>query len=171
MYENSGALIKEARRRAGISQAHLARGAGTTQSVVSAYECGARQPSLPMLQRLVRAAGNELELGLVRPDRRAAATAGPFGDMLVRKRDEVLEITHRHRLANVRVFGSVARGEDSSESDIDLLVDVPAEVGLFELFRCQHELGQLLGVSVDLVPADGLKRRAAPLILADARPL
>jgi hypothetical protein len=169
--ENAGAVIKEARRRAGISQSELARAAGITQSVVSAYECGARQPSLPMLQRLVRAAGNELELGLVGQDRRADSTAGPFGDMLARKRDEVLEIANWHRLANVRVFGSVARGEDSPESDIDLLVDVPAGVGLFELFRCRHELGQLLGVTVDLVPADGLKRSAAPLILADARPL
>jgi len=63
-YVNSlppGQLIREARRRAGMSEVELGRRAGVTQSVVSAYESGARQPSMPVLERLVRAAGSELD--------------------------------------------------------------------------------------------------------------
>jgi transcriptional regulator with XRE-family HTH domain len=63
----AGAVILEARRRAGLSQAELGRRARVTQSVVSAYESGARQPSLPMLTRLVEAAGLRLSLRVQRP--------------------------------------------------------------------------------------------------------
>lgn len=61
---SSAATLRRARREAGLSQVELARRAGVTQSVVSAYESGARQPSLPMLERLVNATGHDLELVL-----------------------------------------------------------------------------------------------------------
>jgi DNA-binding XRE family transcriptional regulator len=63
----AGALLRQARKRAGLSQVDLAARAGVTQSVISAYESGQRQPSLPALARLVDAAGFELTLGLRRP--------------------------------------------------------------------------------------------------------
>ena len=53
----AGTLLRQARRRAGLSQAELATQAGVTQSVVSAYESGQRQPSIPVLARLIEAAG------------------------------------------------------------------------------------------------------------------
>ena len=59
---SAGAVIREARRRVGLSQAELGRRAEVTQSVVSAYESGARQPSVPTLTRLVDAAGLRLDL-------------------------------------------------------------------------------------------------------------
>jgi hypothetical protein len=60
-------------------------------------------------------------------------------------------------MSNVRVLGSVARGEDRSDSDVDLLVDLSPGVGLFTLARLQRELEQLLSARVDLIPDDGVK--------------
>src|SRR2546425_6959315 len=101
-----GSLLREARRQAGISQAELARRAGVTQSVVSAYESGARQPSLPTLERLVKATGLELDITVRRPRSISEAMGGPLGKRLVRHRGRVREISASHGLSNVRVFGS-----------------------------------------------------------------
>lgn len=166
-----GALVREARRRAGLSQEELGRRAGVTQSVVSAYESGARQPSLPTLERLVRAAGCELDI-TVRDRRPQVQTlGGPAGRKLFERRRKVRDIIARHGMFNVRVFGSVARGEDTVESDVDLLVDVAPGVGLIGLARCERDLEAVLGVSVDLVPADDLKPGVVASALSEARPL
>lgn len=82
-----------------------------------------------------------------------------------------MRIAGAYGLNNVRVFGSVARGEDRPESDLDLLVDVPPGVGLFALARCRHELEALLGVPIDLVPAGDLKPGVARAAHAQAIPL
>ena len=74
-------------------------------------------------------------------------------------------------MTNPRVFGSVARGEESPESDVDLLVDVPEGVGLMTLGRCQAELEVLLGAPVDLVPSGDLKPVVAVEVLAEAMAL
>src|SRR5580704_6688177 len=150
----AGSLLRDARRRAGLSQVELAKRAGITQSVVSAYESGARQPSLPVLGRLVDATGFDLDLRL---RRRAMSTRGPLGERLRQCRQQVQKITAGYGLSNVRVFGSVARGDERPESDVDLLVDAGPGVGLFGLGRCQAELEFLLGAPVDLVPASDLK--------------
>ena len=63
----AGTLLRQARKRAALSQVDLASRAGVTQSVISAYESGQRQPSLPALTRLIDAAGFELTLGLRQP--------------------------------------------------------------------------------------------------------
>jgi len=160
-------LLREARRRAGLSQVELGRRSGVAQSVVSAYESGARQPSVPMLVRLVNATGSELDI-------RLAETSGPepasgfLGQRIRRHRGEMQKVLARYGLGNARVFGSVARGEEGSESDVDLLVDVPAGVGLLTLGRCQAELERLLGAHVDLVPAGDLKAQLAVEVLAEA---
>ncbi len=166
-----GSLVRTARRRAGLSQVELGRRAGVTQSVVSAYESGARQPSLPTLERLVRATGYELDITVREPKPRARALDRPLGQKLFRHRRKVRDIIARHGLSNVRVFGSVARGEDAAESDVDLLVDVAPGVGLVGLARCERDLEALLGVPVDLVPADDLKPAVAVSALSEARPL
>ena len=61
---NGAAVLTRARKRAGLTQAELARRAGTSQPVISAYEHGRRDPSIETLRRLVRATGAELELGV-----------------------------------------------------------------------------------------------------------
>ena len=62
-----------------------------------------------------------------------------------------------HRGTGLRVFGSVARGEDRPDSDVDLLVDLPPDIGLLGLGRVQAELEDIVGTKVDLVPASDLK--------------
>ncbi len=164
-------LIREARQRAGLSQVELGRRAGVTQSVVSAYESGARQPSVPMLQRLVRASGGDLDIALLDGYRVPPAAGGPVAHKVSQHKREMRRIISSYGLSNPRVFGSVARGDDSTESDLDILVDVPAGVGLFGLARCERDLEALLGVSVDLIPADGLKNAVAASALSEARRL
>jgi predicted nucleotidyltransferase len=62
-----------------------------------------------------------------------------------------------HDVRNLRVFGSVARGEDRDGSDVDLLADLPPGMGLVGLGRVQADLEAILGTRVDLVPASDLK--------------
>jgi len=88
------------------------------------------------------------------------------GYLLSAHRRQVLEIAGRFGARNVEVFGSVARGDDGPSSDIDLLVDIPDDMGLFTLARMELEVEELLGESVDLVPSRILKpgpRRSADL--------
>jgi len=144
----------------------LAKRAGTTQSVMSAYENAARQPSIPTLARLVAAAGHELEMS-VRRAHPASHLTGHLGARVRRHRIEIKRIAASHGLSNVRVFGSVARGDETLDSDLDLLVDVGDRVGLFALARCQRDLEALLGADVDLVPASDLKPRVAEAAAAD----
>lgn len=96
---------------------------------------------------------------------------GPRGRVLWARRDAVKAVAAHHGLTNLRVFGSVARGEDRPDSDVDLLVDLPAGMGLFSLGRAASALEDLLGIPVDLVPARSLKPRARPEIEAQAVPL
>jgi uncharacterized protein len=91
----------------------------------------------------------------------------PLGRIVVEHRDQILALARAHMATNVRVFGSLARGEDDDASDIDLLVDLEPGADLVDLAALDIELEQLLGHSVDVVPARLLKPRAA----ADAKQL
>jgi uncharacterized protein len=71
----------------------------------------------------------------------------------------------------VRVFGSVARGTDGPDSDIDLLVDLPAGTSLFTLARLENDLADLLGTKVDVVPAGNLREHLVDRALSEAVPL
>ena len=99
---------------------------------------------------------------------RVVQPGGPLGERVWRHRRQVRQVVTSYGLGGLRVFGSVARGEDGPDSDIDLLVDVPAGVGLLTLGRCQAELEALLGASVDLVPAADLKPDVASEVLAES---
>lgn len=94
-----------------------------------------------------------------------------LGFILAARRQDVIDLLRGHGIDDVRVFGSVARGEDGAESDVDLAVQVPAEMGLFGLARAERELEELLGVGVDLVPAKALKPHVADRASADLVPL
>ena len=96
---------------------------------------------------------------------------GPQGHKLAAKRAEILDFLLPTGISNIRVFGSVARGEDDENSDIDLLADLPPGIGLFGLARAEATLAELLGVSVELVPERALKPRLEKRILAEAVPL
>jgi uncharacterized protein len=62
-------------------------------------------------------------------------------------------------VSDVRVFGSVARGDEGGDSDLDLLVHLPDGAGVFALARLKHDLEELLRVSVDVIPDEGVKPR------------
>jgi hypothetical protein len=152
-----------------MSQSELARRAGVPQSVVSEYEAGKRQPALPTLARLVAATGHELTLGLERRDLTVRGIPdSPLGRRVRRRRRALLAAVAAAGATNLRVFGSVARGEDTPDSDVDLLVEAPAGTGLFTLLALEAELQRILKVDVDLGTVDGLKPRVRGEVLAEA---
>jgi predicted nucleotidyltransferase/DNA-binding XRE family transcriptional regulator len=158
----AGALLRQARRDAGLSQVALAARAGVTQSVISAYESGHRQPSLPTLAALVEAAGYELVAEVHRQPRRLDRLSGPVGQRVRRRRHDIVAAAAAHGVSGLRVFGSVARGEDRPDSDVDLLADLPPGMSLFGLGRVQADLEAIVGTRVDLVPAEDLKPAVRP---------
>lgn len=146
-----------------MTQAQLADRAKVTQSVVSAYESAAREPSVEMVRKLVSAAGFDLTLTL---DPQAAQSTRRAS--VDRNRLPLLRALRRLGATNVRLFGSVARGDDGPGSDIDLLVDLRHDIGMFGLGRMRTEAERILGSSVDIVPANGLKLDAVERVLAEA---
>jgi predicted nucleotidyltransferase/DNA-binding XRE family transcriptional regulator len=171
--ESAGALLKHARQQAGLTQSAMSARAGVTQSVISLYESGRRQPSLPVLLDLIAATGHDLDVTL-RPTSAGPARgtrprplSGPVGRRLRRRRAEVAAVAATHGARVIGVFGSVARGSEIADSDIDLLVDLPAGAGLFALGRLRRDLEELLRCPVDLVPRDGLKTDVRAQVEAD----
>lgn len=94
-----------------------------------------------------------------------------LGFLLSAHRQQVTDLLLRSGIEDVRVFGSVARGEDDADSDIDLAVQVPPSMGLIGLARVEQELESLLGVGVDLVPSNALKPHVAGTSARDMVPL
>lgn len=169
----AGALLRQARQAAGLTQREVAGRAGVQQSVVSAYESGGREPSLATLSSLIEACGVSLEvhLGEGPPTGTGPDAVGPVGRRLRRRRAAVLAVAARHGMTELRVFGSVARGQDTDSSDLDLLVHVPEGTGLLALGRFTQELQDLLRVPVDVVPDDSVKPRVRDRINRDLVPL
>jgi uncharacterized protein len=87
------------------------------------------------------------------------------------QRDSVLELAARHGARNVRVFGSVARGDSDSHSDVDFLVDLEPGRSLSDLGGLLMDLQNALGAPVDVVTEAGLRVRVRDRILAEAVPL
>jgi predicted nucleotidyltransferase/DNA-binding XRE family transcriptional regulator len=163
----AAAVLRKARVGAGLTQRALAQRAGITQSVVAAYESGSREPSLATLSALVDATGYSLSVALTASQSAPAAVTGPIGHRLRRRRAAVLSIAEQHGVTDLQVFGSVARGEDTAESDLDLLVHLPDGAGLFAVARFKEDLEAPLRVSVDVVPDDGVKPRVRANIERD----
>jgi predicted nucleotidyltransferase len=92
-------------------------------------------------------------------------------ELLKAKREEILKVCAEYGARNVRVFGSVARGEADEQSDIDFLVDLEPGRTLLDLGGLQYDLEQLLGYRVDVVPERGLKPRIRERVLREAVPL
>jgi uncharacterized protein len=75
------------------------------------------------------------------------------------RKNDIGSLADRYGISNVRIFGSVARGDAHSRSDIDFLVDVPGDASLFDLSRFRRELSELLGVDVDVISSRALLPR------------
>jgi hypothetical protein len=87
------------------------------------------------------------------------------------QREAILEIAARRGARNVRLFGSVARGEARPDSDLDFLVDLEPGRSLLDLGGLLMDLQRLLGRKVDVVTEAGLRPRIRPHVLKDARAL
>jgi predicted nucleotidyltransferase len=83
-------------------------------------------------------------------------------------RDQIMRLAAECGAGNVRVFGSVARGETDSRSDVDLLVDLEPGRSLLDLARLQRKLEELLAIPVDVVSSRGLRDRVRETVLRDA---
>lgn len=89
-------------------------------------------------------------------------------NILEEKREKILEIAAKHGAFNVRVFGSVARGEDTPESDIDFLIDYDLErISSWFPAGLKIDLEELLGCEVDVVTEKGLKPRVRENVIKD----
>ncbi|WP_084469935.1 XRE family transcriptional regulator [Jiangella gansuensis] len=164
----AAALVAGARRRRGVTQRELARAAGVPQSTVAAIESGRRQPSVAMLECLLDAAGFSLESRLVNTIRPST--------LLERHRRAVGDVLARFPIAGVWVFGSVARGDDRPDSDLDLLVELTPDASVVDIIGLDEELSAVLGCPVEIVTTTeltsndllrrGVNRHRKPLVVA-----
>ncbi len=164
-----GRFLREMRVEADLTQAALARRAGTSQAAVARYENGVSSPAVTTLERLLAACGRTLELGTRHTSIRDLS--GVRARRLRAAKQELLKCVAKHGGRNLRVFGSVARGDDRPDSDVDLLVDLDAGRGLLDLAELRDALADLLGERVDLATLDLLKPEVAEAAAAEAVPL
>lgn len=140
------------RHGAGLTQRELARASGIAQPNIAAYESGTRVPSASTLRRL------------------SDALSAPTLEGIRAQREVILGLARRRGLSDVRVFGSVARGESTTRSDVDLLVHPSESASIFDLAGFMAEARSALGVPVDVV-SDGSRGPVVDRIRAEAVPL
>ena len=92
----------------------------------------------------------------------------PLAELLAQRRADILAAAAHHGATSIRVFGSVARGEDDENSDVDFLVELEEGRSLLDLGGLLIELRELLGHPVDVVTVRGLKDRIRARVLAEA---
>lgn len=87
---------------------------------------------------------------------------------LDRYREQIREIALRHRVSQVRVFGSALHGDDTEESDLDLLVDPTDKTSMMDIGAIRYELRQLIGIEVDVLTPRALPDSFRDKVLAEA---
>lgn len=160
-------MLRGARVHAGLTQRELAQRARTSQAAVARYETGAATPNVDTLRRLLAAADHDLTLS-AEPRRRVFT--GPVGAEVEAHRARLRRILEEHNVTRPRVFGSVARGEDRDDSDLDLLVDVERpDLVLLEELRgaLEDELGRHVDLAVESLLRDEVRDHG----LSEAVPL
>lgn len=131
---------------------------------------GGASPACRPWKRLVAACGARLRIAVEVDDERAGG--GPLGRRVAPRREDIRRILDRAGVRDAHVFGSVARREDTVDSDLDLLIELPeAGMGLFAILSLQGELEELLGAPVEVVPWDALKHSVRADVLGEVVPL
>lgn len=92
-------------------------------------------------------------------------------DEFQNKRETILQIARQHGATNVRVFGSISRGDADADNDVDFLVDLEQGRSLFDLGGLLMDLQEFLGCPVDVVTEKGLRPRIRERVLREAMPL
>lgn len=164
-------LITQARTSSGLVQAELAARAGTSQPTLSKYESGESIPTLTTLERLLAACGKKLELGIASTSHHLDVRSGLM-QVVHTHRKSIIDTLNTFNMYNPAVFGSVARGEEHTGSDIDIMVDFDVnKKGLVPIMKATDKLEALLHQQIDLVPRAALaehvflqaQREAVPL--------
>lgn len=127
--------LRATRLAAGLTQAELAARAGTARPNIAAYESGAKSPSSEVRERLI-----------------TAMRARP-SEALAGRESEVARIAGAHGATRVRVFGSTAKGDETTASDLDLLVDFGPDTSFYTVVAMEDEIATLLGIEVEVVSA------------------
>ena len=86
-------------------------------------------------------------------------------------REAIRAIALRHRVTNVRVFGSVVHGDDTEDSDLDILVEPTNETTMMDIGAIRYELKQLLGIPVDVLTPRALPDHFKSVVLREAIPV
>lgn len=92
-------------------------------------------------------------------------------EALATHRKQIREIVSAHHASNARVFGSVAAGNDTDSSDLDILIDPMPEMTLFDIGAIRFKLKQLLGVPVDVLTPGALPEKFRQSVIEAALPI
>ena len=92
-------------------------------------------------------------------------------DAVRQRRTEILELARKHGATNVRIFGSVLRGDDGADSDVDLLVDAPGPTSAWFPAGLILDLEELLRRKVDVITERGLSPFIRDRVLREAQPV
>lgn len=95
----------------------------------------------------------------------------PTAERLRESKPQIEAIAREFGVSNVRVFGSVARGDSRDGSDVDLLIQIDPDRSLLDLIGFEDEVSAVMGCPIDVVTERALRPRLAPTILREARPL
>lgn len=142
--------LRTQRLAAGLSQSQLARAAAVPQPNLSAYENGRRVPSPEVLARLQQ------------------ALYVPLIQRVDLHRKEIRQLVAAHNAARPRIFGSVAKGQETATSDIDFLVEFTDDATLLDEVGLRSELADLLQAQVDVVGLDSLRGPIRDRVLGEA---
>jgi predicted nucleotidyltransferase len=162
-------LLIKARKSSLLTQKEVAERAGTHQSAVAKYEAGTKTPSVDTLIRLLKANGFDLVLD-VKKARRIQKRSELY-KKVQSHRGEIRSLLHAAGATNIRIFGSVARGEDNERSDLDILVQRVEGAKYLDIYKCHHAIKKMVGVRVDIGIENLLTTDVRKSALRDAIPL
>lgn len=135
------------------------------RSVLSANESGVSQREIAKTLGVTQSAVSQM---IATSRTRARLARGPVGRKLTEHRAEVLRLARSQGASNVRVFGSISRGEDDEDSDADLLVSMPGKLSMFTIAGLGMDLEELIGYPVDIIPEQLVKHDVLPALSASA---